>query len=101
MRHPWPGNLRELRNAMERAAILSSGPRIEAEDLPRPLRPDPALTATTRSASESAASTAWIKSNRPTSPRSSTGHPPCTTPRKILGIDKATLYRKRKRLGMD
>jgi NtrC-family two-component system response regulator AlgB len=31
--HPWPGNLRELRNVIERAAILSAGPEITAEDL--------------------------------------------------------------------
>ena len=30
----WPGNLRELRNAIERAVILSKEDRIEAEDLP-------------------------------------------------------------------
>jgi transcriptional regulator with GAF, ATPase, and Fis domain len=27
-RHPWPGNVRELQNVVERALILSSGPRI-------------------------------------------------------------------------
>jgi DNA-binding NtrC family response regulator len=31
--HPWPGNIRELRNLMERLAYLTSGDRIEAEDL--------------------------------------------------------------------
>lgn len=30
-RYPWPGNLRELRNAIERAVILSPGPKIESE----------------------------------------------------------------------
>lgn len=34
MRHDWPGNIRELRNALERAAILSDGPRILSEALP-------------------------------------------------------------------
>src|SRR5207302_4827271 len=32
--YEWPGNLRELRNAMERAAILSSGTVIGPELLP-------------------------------------------------------------------
>ena len=31
--HPWPGNIRELRNLMERLAYLSSEDVIEAEDL--------------------------------------------------------------------
>jgi transcriptional regulator with PAS, ATPase and Fis domain len=32
-RHPWPGNIRELRNVLERAALQSSGSVIGAEDL--------------------------------------------------------------------
>ena len=32
-RHAWRGNVRELRNAIERAAVLASGPEIEVADL--------------------------------------------------------------------
>jgi DNA-binding NtrC family response regulator len=32
--HHWPGNIRELRNVIERAVALSSGPTIQLEDLP-------------------------------------------------------------------
>ncbi len=32
--HDWPGNIRELENAIERAVIIASGRRIELEDLP-------------------------------------------------------------------
>ncbi len=31
--HPWPGNIRELRNLMERLAYLTAGDVVEAEDL--------------------------------------------------------------------
>lgn len=33
----WPGNIRELRNVLERALILSGGERIEIEHLPKEL----------------------------------------------------------------
>ncbi len=37
--HPWPGNVRELDHAVERAALLASGPRVRPADLGlRPLR---------------------------------------------------------------
>jgi DNA-binding NtrC family response regulator len=32
--YPWPGNIRELRNVMERATILAEGDFIEARHLP-------------------------------------------------------------------
>ncbi|MEN8131671.1 MAG: sigma 54-interacting transcriptional regulator [Pseudomonadota bacterium] len=39
MRHRWPGNIRELRNVIERAVILSSGNRARL-DLAMPENPD-------------------------------------------------------------
>ncbi len=42
--HDWPGNIRELRNAMERAVVMGNGKTIVPEDLPivgiRSGRPD-------------------------------------------------------------
>ena len=36
--YPWPGNVREMVNAVERAVILARGEYIELEDLPLPIQ---------------------------------------------------------------
>jgi len=41
-RYPWPGNIRELRNMIERATILASGVEIDLPDLPAALSEGPA-----------------------------------------------------------
>jgi two-component system response regulator HydG len=42
--HRWPGNIRELRNAIERAVLLSTGPALELSDVVNPDTP-PATSA--------------------------------------------------------
>jgi DNA-binding NtrC family response regulator len=45
LRHPWQGNIRELRNAIERGVLLSGGGQLELEHLPPDvLEPAPATT---------------------------------------------------------
>ena len=41
MRHPWPGNIRELRNTVERLTLLADSPTLKPEDLPYEIRSAP------------------------------------------------------------
>jgi DNA-binding NtrC family response regulator len=37
-RHPWPGNIRELRNVLQQMVVLAEGARLTLKDVPRELR---------------------------------------------------------------
>jgi transcriptional regulator of acetoin/glycerol metabolism len=41
LRHEWPGNVRQLRNVLERAAIVCEGSLIQTQDLALHNRPTP------------------------------------------------------------
>lgn len=100
-RHSWPGNLRELRNAIERATILAHGSCVEAEDLPR-------LPSTQKSTTQDGLEGVGIGGEHSLD-EIEQAHlskvlgwaPSLHDAAAVLGIDKATLYRKRKRFGMD
>lgn len=49
--HNWPGNIRELRNAIERAIAMARGDTIEARDLPPHVHEAPGLKLADRPAS--------------------------------------------------
>ncbi len=38
LRYPWPGNIRELRNAIDHAVVIARGTNIQSDDLPRRVR---------------------------------------------------------------
>jgi transcriptional regulator of acetoin/glycerol metabolism len=50
--YDWPGNIRQLRNAIEYAAIMCKNDTIFAEDLPLELRNGPALRLMGRAGNE-------------------------------------------------
>jgi len=101
--YAWPGNLRELRNAIERAVILAKREKLSPEDFPAEL---------------SGQSTSAISSNGENLPQVGSlislknlelAHlrkilekaPSLSEAAEILGIDQATLYRKRKTIGRE
>jgi NtrC-family two-component system response regulator AlgB len=94
LRYPWPGNLRELRNAVERGVILTSGPLVGLADLPAPVGapPRPIIEvggAVTLDQLE-AEHIRQVLASTATMDQAAT----------VLGIDPSTLYRKRKRYGL-
>ncbi len=92
--YPWPGNLRELRNVIERAVILSSGETIELCDLPEEFggKPDPGIAVGARVTLD-ALETEHIRRILAVARN-------LDEAARILGIDPATLYRKRQKLGL-
>jgi NtrC-family two-component system response regulator AlgB len=88
--HPWPGNLRELRNVIERAVILSAGDSIGVADLSENVQPSSALRLGGHFRLEQIENEhirGVIAATRNLEEASS-----------VLGIDPATLYRRRKKL---
>jgi len=96
---PWPGNIRQLENAMQQAVLVSSGPELLLEHLPAQVRaPRPAA------ASPSAAGT--LKNNRESLERNVilralAEHDHCRSrAAAALGISRVTLYKKMKKYGL-
>jgi NtrC-family two-component system response regulator AlgB len=92
--HAWPGNLRELRNAMERCTILWPADVIEPEALPA--RIAAAEPAGPRLGSDVTLDELEREHIRRVLARSTTLEDAART----LGIDDSTLWRKRKRYGL-
>jgi NtrC-family two-component system response regulator AlgB len=97
-RYHWPGNLRELRNVIERAVILADGASIEPRDLPEELSQLSTNADGTYVQVGGDFSLKELEEEhiRRVLRRKKTLESAAQT----LGIDSATLYRKRKRLGM-
>ena len=94
----WPGNIRELQNAIERAFALSGADTITLADLP-PLRDD-AVPASMLAADAAAARTLREEEERVIAAalRESGGNK--NEAARLLGIDRQRLYRKIKKYGL-
>jgi NtrC-family two-component system response regulator AlgB len=99
--YSWPGNLRELRNAIERAVILARGEQIEPADLPSELQNARAGNGSTAPASLAGATITLEKLEELHIRRVLEGTSSLLEAAAVLGIDQATLYRKRKRIGLE
>jgi NtrC-family two-component system response regulator AlgB len=92
--HDWPGNLRELRNAIERAVILTRSDEIGLADLPAQLgRPAAKRVEVGGAATLDELEAEHIR-------RVLAAAPSLEAAAETLGIDPSTLYRKRKRYGL-
>jgi NtrC-family two-component system response regulator AlgB len=97
--YSWPGNLRELVNALERAVVLSRGPRIEAENLPDSiLAPSgPAVTAAAAARETDSLDALERRQIFHVLTESATLEEAAAR----LGISATTLWRRRKRYGIE
>jgi NtrC-family two-component system response regulator AlgB len=92
-RHSWPGNLRELRNVIERATILCQSDRIGVEHFPGAFAGSAAAPALGNRVSLEKIEEEHIR-------RVLAGAKSLQEAADILGIDPATLWRRRKQYGI-
>ncbi len=90
--HNWPGNIRELEHAIERAVALSRSSVLYPEDFPPEIQGAP--SATVGESVEDVEKAHILKVLKDTGYNKSRAS-------EVLGIDRATLYRKAQRYGID
>ena len=98
--HPWPGNIRELRNLMERLAYLTAGQRIDTDDLAfilAPGGPTPGLVPLDLPLSEATRQFQRDYVNKHV--EACGGN--MTDAASRLGLHRSNLYRKLRQLGID
>ena len=97
--YSWPGNLRELRNVVERAVILTGTDEIRLADLPEKL--NQTSRSTGPDAIEVGTMTTLETLEKEHIARVIKQSATMEEAAQVLGIDPATLYRKRKKMALD
>jgi two-component system response regulator AtoC len=99
LQYDWPGNVRELENCIARAVTLGDQETIDVQDLPPAIRSEPpASSEMTPQDAASLSTTALAEMERMTILRVfEQAHGDKALAGKMLGISRATLYRKLKR----
>jgi NtrC-family two-component system response regulator AlgB len=97
----WPGNLRELCNAVERAVILARGQVIAPEDLPAELRANQNNGVCSMDHVDIGALISLNRLEELHIRRILEKTGSLAQASNVLGIDQATLYRKRKKIGLE
>jgi DNA-binding NtrC family response regulator len=92
-KYPWPGNIRELQHAIERAVIMSDEPELSKNDFPLPTKrvTSPKQEALNLDAMEKNAIIAAIGKHN--------GN--LSNVAKELGVGRTTLYRKMAKYGLE
>jgi len=98
--HTWPGNIRELRNLMERLVYLLPGDKVDAEDVSFVVAPDPASTAVFALDQTLTDATRRFQAEYVTRQvAAAAGNMSAAAER--LGLHRSNLYRKMRQLGMN
>jgi two-component system, NtrC family, response regulator AlgB len=100
--YAWPGNLRELCNAVERAVILAKGDRIVPADLPMEVRNPASGVGETGDGVVQVGSAVSLEKLEEAHLRKVLARASnLADAAKLLGIDQTTLYRKRRKIGLE
>ncbi|MFK0087547.1 sigma-54 interaction domain-containing protein [Pseudomonas sp. NPDC090755] len=97
-RHAWPGNIRELRNVLERATLLADQPRLGAEDVQAALGNLAPLQVTAPPLSYKQACTDFERQLLSDALARCAGNVPQAA--RQLGLGRSTLYKKLVALGI-